>query len=157
MLRRGICKRSWSRKRIEPVSCCALEGRMPRIARAKVVLPQPDSPTSPMISPRRIVTLTPSSTFATPRSVPNDTRRFSTSRRLSFGAGTSDPRIENIAQAVTQQVEAHHDKEDRKPGGQCIPPRLRKELTRFGNHPPPFRGRRWCAEAKEAECACCED
>ena len=99
------------------------------MARASVVLPQPDSPTSPMISPRRIVRFTPSSTFATPRSVPNETRRFSTSRRLSSGASTSNPWIENVAKAVTQQVEGHHDKEDRKPGGQCIPPRLGEELT----------------------------
>src|ERR1043166_4871352 len=124
---------------------------MPRMARARVVFPQPDSPTSPMISPRRIVRLTPSSTFATPPSVLKETRRFSTSRRLSPGASTSDPRIENIPQAVAQQVEAHHDKEDREPGRQCIPPGLREELTGLGNHPPPFGGGRRGAETEEAE------
>src|SRR5215470_3243939 len=110
---------------------------VPSTALASVVLPQPDSPTSPMISPGRIVRLTPSSTRAGPNSVANETKRFSTSRRLSPAGGTADPRIENVTQAVAQEIEAHHDEKDRKPRSERVPPRLGQELARLGNHAAP--------------------
>src|SRR6185503_12580058 len=107
--------------------CRALRARMPRMALASVVLRQPDSPTRPTISPGPRVRLTPSSTLAVPASVAKETRRFSTSRRLSPGGGTSDPRVEDVAQAVAQEIEAHHDEEDGKPGCQRRPPGFGQE------------------------------
>src|SRR5262249_24236507 len=103
--------------------------RMPRMALASVLLPQPDSPTKPMISPGRMLKLAPSSTLAAPWSVANETRRFSTSRRLSPSAGTANPWIEDIAQPVAQEVEAHHDDKDGKPRRQGVPPGLGQELA----------------------------
>ena len=75
--------RSTPSRRIEPS-----RGSMMRtIARPTVVLPNPDSPTSPSVSPRLIVRLTPSTAWTQPvvrRRIPlvtgNQTRRPSTSR-----------------------------------------------------------------------------
>src|SRR5256885_16473271 len=155
--RRGMASRSSPPKRMVPASCRAFLAKMPRIALASVVLPQPDSPTRPMISPGRIVRLTPSSTLATPDSVAKETRRFSTSRRLSPGNATSDPWIEDVAQAVAQKIEAHHDEEDGKARGQGGPPGLGQEFPRLGDHASPFRCRRRGAEAEEAERAGSQD
>src|SRR5262249_10774308 len=149
--RGGIASRSLPAKRIDPASRRALLARMPRIALARVVLPQPDSPTNPMTSPARTAKLTPSSTLATPCSVANETRRFSISRRLSRGACTANPWIEDIAQPVAQEIEPHHHEKDRKSRGQRVPPSLGQEFARFGDHASPFRRRRGCAETKEAQ------
>src|SRR6516165_11532043 len=153
----AIASRSLPAKRIDPLWWRALSARMPRMALASVLLPQPDSPTSPMISPGRMLKLTPSSTLAAPCSVANETRRFSTSRRLSPGACTANPWIEDIAQPIAQEVEAHHYEKDGKSRCQRIPPGLGQEFARFGDHAPPFRRRRWCAETEEAERAGGED
>src|ERR1043166_1220619 len=139
----GIASKSSPAKRIAPPAVRALLAMVPRIAFASVVLPPPDSPTRPMISPGRMVRLTPSRTRAGPDSVANETKRFSTSRRLASAGGTADPRGEHITQAVAQEIESHHDEEDRKPGRERIPPRLGQELARLGNHAAPLRrGRR---------------
>src|SRR5690242_11125213 len=123
--RRGdIAKRSSPAKRIVPASVRAFLAMVPRIAFAKVVLPQPDSPTSPMISPGRIVRLTPSSTRAGPDSVANETKRFSTPRRLASAGGTADPRVEHVTQAIAEEIESHHDEENREPGRERVPPGL---------------------------------
>src|ERR1043166_6278587 len=128
--------------RIVPPPVRAFLAMVPRIAFASVVLPHPDSPTSPMISPGRIVRLTPSSTRAGPDSVANETKRFSTSRRLASAGGTADPRVEYVTQAVAQELDPHHDEEDREPGRERVPPGLGQELARLGNHAAPFgRGR----------------
>src|SRR5215831_13298348 len=149
--RRGMASKSSPAKRMRPPSWRALRARMPSTALASVVLPQPDSPTRPKISPRRTLRLTPSSTLAGPTSVANETRKPSTSSRLSAGVATSDPGIENVAQAVTQKIEAHHNDEDGKPGGEREPPGLGEELARFGDHAAPLGCRGRSTEAEEAE------
>src|SRR5215472_14103190 len=153
----GMAKRSSPANQMLPVSALAFPARMPRMVLASVVLPQPDSPTRPMISPVRIVRLTPSSTLAAPASVTKETRRVSTSRRLSPGVATSDPWIEDIAQAVAQKIEAHHDQENGKARRQRGPPGLGQELARFGDHATPLRLRRRGAEAEEPQRAGRED
>src|SRR5262245_57681816 len=154
---RGMASRSSPPKRIEPISWRAFAARMPRMALASVVLPQPDSPTRPRISPARIVRLTPSSTLATPAPVMKETKRLSTSRRLSPGVATSDPWVEDIAQAVAQKIEAHHDQENGKARRQRGPPGFGQELARFGDHATPLRLRRRGAEAEEPQRAGRED
>src|ERR1700730_507560 len=135
-----IASKSSPAKRIVPAEGRAFLAIVPRVAVASVVLPQPDSPTSPMISPGRIVRLTPSSTRAEPDSVANETKRFSTSRRLASAGGTADPRVEHVTQTVAEEVEPHHDEEDRKAGRERVPPGLGEELARLGNHAAPFGG-----------------
>src|SRR5215471_2968120 len=153
----GMASRFSPPKRMLPISWRAFPARMPRMVLASVVLPQPDSPTRPMISPVRIVRLTPSSTLAAPASVTKETRRVSTSRRLSPGVATSDPWIEDIAQAVAQKIEAHHDQENGKARRQRGPPGLGQELARFGDHAAPLRRRRRGAETEETKRAGSED
>src|ERR1051326_533683 len=155
--RGGIASKSSPAKRIVPPAVRAFFAIVPRIAFASVVLPHPDSPTSPMISPGRMVRLTPSSTRAGPDSVANETKRFSTSRRLTSAGGTADPRVEHVTQAVAQEIESHHDEEDRKPGRERVPPGLGQELARLGNHAAPLRRGRRRAEPQESERARGED
>src|ERR1700730_14467122 len=157
MTRGRIASKSSPAKRIVPPPVRAFLAIVPRIAFASVVLPQPDSPTSPMISPGRIVRLTPSSTRAGPDSVANETKRFSTSRRLSPADGTADPRVEHVTQTVAEEVESHHDEEDREPGRERVPPRLGEKLARLGNHAAPLGRRRRRAQTEEAERARGED
>src|ERR1051326_8464018 len=155
--RGGIVSKSFPAKWMVPPAVRAFLAMVPRIAFASVVLPQPDSPTRPMISPGRMVRLTPSSTRAGPDSVANETKRFSTSRRLASAGGTADPRVEDVTQAVAQEIEPHHDEEDREAGRERVPPGLGQELARLGNHAAPFgRGRRR-AEPQESERARGED
>src|SRR5436190_14548337 len=148
--------RSSPAKTIPPLSIAALAGRTPRIARASVVFPQPDSPTRPMISPRRSDRLTLSSTRATPLSAWNESDSAVTSS--SGGAASpgtvgapSDARVEHVAQSVAQQVEPHDDEQDRDARRGRVPPRLRQEFAAFRDHAAPFRRRRRGAETEKAE------
>src|SRR4029077_8021075 len=63
-------------------------------------------------------------------------------------------RVEPVADAVAQEVEAHHhtkDCETRK----CRNPPLLDKVPSLGDHSPPFRGRRYYAEPKKAKpCKC---
>src|SRR5437879_2866056 len=155
--RSGIASSSCPVKRMVPPAVRAFLAIVPRIAFASVVLPQPDSPTSPMISPGRIVRLTPSSTRAGPDSVAKETKRFSTSRRLASAGGTANPRVKHVTQTVAQEIEPHHDEEDRKAGRERVPPGLGEELARLGNHAAPLGRRRRRAQPQEAERARGED
>ena len=63
---------SWPMKLIEPPTMRAAAGSRLTIDWQVVVLPQPDSPTSPSVSPSSSVKLTPSTALMT-RSPPNET------------------------------------------------------------------------------------
>src|SRR5690349_19291021 len=104
-----------------------------------------------MISPGRLVRLTPSSTRAGPPPVADETKGFSTSRRFAPADGTADPRIEHVTQAVAQEVEPHHDEKDRQSRRERVPPGLREEFARLGNHATPLGRRRRRTQAEEAE------
>src|SRR5215510_8625746 len=128
-------------------------GRMPRIARASVVLPQPLSPTSPTTSPGPMSRLMPSSTWATPPSVTKSTRRPRTesSSAIARGTAAAQPRVQDVAQAVAQQIEAHDREEDGHARRRRVPPRVGQELTRLGDRPPPLRRGRRRPQAEEAQ------
>src|SRR5919106_444786 len=61
------------------------------------------------------------------------------------------PRIEHVAQAVPDQVEAEADDEDGDARIGADPPPLQDLIAPFGPHGAPFRLRRRDAEAEEAE------
>src|SRR5262249_52988687 len=146
-------RRSVPLKRTSPPRMrAALAGRMPRIARARVVLPQPLSPTRPTTSPGPTSRLMPSSTCATPPSVTKSTLSPRTdSNSVIAGGAAAHARIEDVAQPVADQVEAHDRQGDGEPGGRRVPPGLRQELARLGDGPAPF-GRGWRRpEPEEAE------
>ena len=54
--------------------------------RERTVLPEPDSPTTPSVSPRRSVSETPSTAGSGPLGVMKVVRRSRTSRRIRFSS-----------------------------------------------------------------------
>src|SRR5215510_14509075 len=121
-------------------------------------LPQPDSPTTPRIWPRATV----SSTWRAARSWAWSGNRAAASRCAPRGANSSppaadrrssrtpQPRVDDVAQAVTQQVEAEYGKEDGKPRKGREPPRLRQVLPALGDGEPPVGIGRRGTHAEEA-------
>src|SRR4051794_26379075 len=114
-----------------------LLARIPRIASDVTLFPQPDSPTMPSVSPGAMSKETPLTACTIPRSVWNLTSRFSTERSGSRLDRIGDPRdvlrvlpppqlepadaaaqlrVERLAQAVADQVEAEHGDDDRDAG-----------------------------------------
>src|SRR3984957_4690506 len=105
---------------------------------AATLLPEPDSPTMPSVSPRRSVKLTPSTARTTPASVKNQVRRSVT---RSSRSASSCMWVEPVTQAVAHEVEADDNSQEGK-AGECRDPPLRDEFAAFGDHRSPFgRGR----------------
>src|SRR5688500_15690931 len=88
----------------------------PRMEKPVTVLPQPDSPTRPSTSPGFTSKLTPSTARTTPARVKKWVFRSSTTRVLSLKAG-----IEDVAQSVADQVDAHDGGEQREAGIEADP------------------------------------
>src|SRR5262245_26028182 len=95
-----------------------------KIDMAVTVLPQPDSPTTPTVSPRAIVRSTPSTACTMPSSVLKCVLRPRISRSASLTPDfTSRPlpshhlaRVERIAQSVTDEIDRQHREKDRGAG-----------------------------------------
>src|SRR5271170_5225272 len=84
-----------------------------RIESAVTLLPLPDSPTTPRLSPSAMSNETPSTAVLQPRSPRNWTVRSSTER--SGGAISALPlqsRVEDVAQAVPQKIQAERSQGD---------------------------------------------
>src|SRR5688500_3738590 len=124
------------------------------IAMRRVDLPQPDSPTSPKLSPG----MTSSAKSGNATTEPEEDR-YSTlrSRMESSGSVTAAPprsvRERQLAQAVGEQVEAEHERDDREAGEQRHVREHRDHGRRLLDHAAPVRVRRGQAEAEEAESA----
>src|SRR5688572_6387577 len=103
-----ICRRSVPSKTMRPPTMRPGGSTRPRIEKPVTVLPQPDSPTRPSTSPGRTLKLTPSTARTTPARVKKWVLRSSTSRTLAL-----KPRIQDIAQPVADQVDAHDRREKR--------------------------------------------
>ena len=116
----------------------------PSTASVVIDLPEPLSPASPTISPAS----TSSSASSTTGRVPNAICR---SRIGSFIAGTSAPRVEQVAQAVTEQVEGERGQQDRDPGEGHEPPLGREVGLALRHHQPPLGRRVLGAEAEERQ------
>src|SRR5688572_32131159 len=95
----------------------------PRIEKPVTVLPQPDSPTSPSTSPGRTAKLTPSTALTTPARVKKWVFKSSTTRVLSLKT-----RIQDVAQAVADQVDAHDGGEQRDAGIEADPVLARQHV-----------------------------
>ena len=93
-------------------------------ARADTDLPQPDSPTSAMVSPGRTDQLTPSTALTTPRPVENSTRRSSTEMSGSaMAAAVADVGSRTMALGI--------------PGSALVRQNIRYKLhDRFGSPTP---------------------
>src|SRR5580692_10500174 len=149
---------SLPRKRIDPATMRAGSSSRFMIDLAATLLPDPDSPTIPSVSPRFSVKLTPSTARTTPASVKNQVRRSLTCSNGSAPVGistlgisaSSRMRVEPIAKTVADEVEADHHRQDRQAREGRHPP-LRDQLATLGDHGPPFRRRRHHAEPQERQ------
>src|SRR5205085_838500 len=94
------------------------------------LLPQPDSPTMPSVSPGTTSNETPSTARVTPSAVKKWVRR---SRTLSSGSATGathpprEARVEAVAQPVADQVDGEHDQRQRGAGRENRPRRAAQE------------------------------
>src|SRR6516162_6291085 len=97
----------------------------------------------PTVSPLPTLTLTWFTARTVPRRVENSTVRSEISRRGSAPAIASSgapTRIDDIAQSVTEKIEAEHRDHQRSTGKECNPPFARDhEGGAFRHHDPPFR------------------
>src|SRR5262245_19343487 len=107
----------------------------------------------PTVSPLAIVTLTCSTARTMPRRVENSTVRSLMLSRGTASAMSGAPlRIDDVAQAVAEQVEAEHRDHQRRAGKERDPPFARHhEGGAFRDHDPPFRGRRPHAQPDERQ------
>ncbi len=101
-------------------------------------LPQPDSPTMPSVSPRSSENEMPRTACAGPRWVCRPIWRLLTSRRgIVVSACAGKARIEQVAQAVAQQVQAEHRQRDRHAGENRQQWLLEHQGLRFAEHAAP--------------------
>src|SRR3954466_7633375 len=135
----------------------------PMTVRNETLFPEPDSPTTPSVSPRATENDTPSTAFTRPSSVGKLTCRSLTSRSCS---GTeSSPldlralllRVERVAQAVSEEVHAQHDDEDCESREPHQPRRDEHLALRGVEEVPPRRRRRLDPEPEEGEHGLGED
>src|SRR5216683_967738 len=90
-----------------------------RTERAVTVLPQPDSPTTPTVSPWSMRRSTPSTARTMPSSVLNQVFSPRMSKSVSATDASDDAaRIERVAQPIADEVDGQHGEEDRRAGEQ---------------------------------------
>src|SRR6201994_2665803 len=149
---------SMPEKTTEPSAILPARSRIRITAYDVTDLPEPDSPTMPSVSPLATLISTCCTALTMPRRVVNSTVRSCTS---SSGCATiSGPPlgIDDIAQAVAEQVEAEHRDHQRQAREQRDPPLARHHEARaFRDHDAPFRRRRPHAKPDEGEACGIED
>src|ERR1700733_14184758 len=103
----------------------------------------------PSVSPLATAMLTCCTAFTMPRRVENSTVRSLTSSSGSAVIDLRPPlRVDQIAQAVAEQVEAEHRDHQRSAGKERHPPLAGNDVGRaLRHHDPPFRRRRLDAES----------
>src|SRR6185369_451859 len=153
--------RSSPSKSTRPPTMRPARGKSPTIERHVVVLPLPDSPTSPRVSPSRRVKLTPSTALTTraPPKVKKCVWRPATCKTASrlataLGEALQIPQlgIEPNAQPVAEQLGREHDQQDARPRKDREPPLAGHQGgARLREHEPTGRLRRRDAHAEEAQ------
>src|SRR5918992_3718427 len=106
----GVSRRFWPRNRISPSTVAARRSTKPRTVRNVTLLPDPDSPTTPRVSPWSTEKEIPSTALTSPSSVGKWTRRSLTWRRGSANLRVPYSRIEEGVDHVHHQV-GHHDEQ----------------------------------------------
>src|SRR5512132_3570383 len=150
---RSLCRtRSRPWKTALPDSIRPFRDNRPRIDSDVTLLPQPDSPTMPSVSPGAMSKLMPLTAYTVPRRVQKRTCMSSTESRGCLLATRPQLPIERLAQPIPDQVEAEHGEDDRKTGDDREERRDRQVLVHVRQHRPPLRRRRVLrTEAEEAE------
>src|SRR5205823_11327351 len=123
IFRRSLPSNVASPLRIRPGGC----GISPRIASWLTLLPDPDSPTMPRVSPGNTSNDTPSTAWTTPSSVANSTTR-SRIERIGSGTRSALGRVEGVAKPVTDEVDAEDDQHDRQARERDQPPHARRHV-----------------------------
>src|SRR6266849_2592176 len=141
---------SLSPKRMRPLVIFPGSGTSRRIESAVMVLPDPDSPTMPTLSPFSISKLIPSTAVTVDDEPKNWTRRSWT---RSSGASflVPHPGVEGVAQAVAQPVERHKRDRERDRRRQHNVRREVHTVIAVGCHGAPRGRRRGKAQAQEAQ------
>src|SRR2546430_10887061 len=128
-----------------------------RIESAVIVLPQPDSPTMPSVSPASMCSETPSTARTTPREVKNCVCRSSTCSRIWPNLAPEllwlvlHTRVERVAQPVAHKREREHGERHRDAGEDHLA-RVGEASTVSGlDHHPPARLGRPAAESQDAQ------
>src|SRR5918992_4588607 len=111
----GVSRRFWPRNRISPSTVAARRSTKPRTVRNVTLLPDPDSPTTPRVSPWSTEKEIPSTALTSPSSVGKWTRRSLTWRRGSANLRVPYSRIQERVDHVNDQI-GHHDEERRHDG-----------------------------------------
>src|SRR4051794_21521854 len=130
-------------------------GIRPSSASVETLLPEPDSPTIPSVSPGKRSYETPSTAWTIPSSVLNSTTRSLIERT---GSGTHSPlgRVERIAKTVADEVDAQDDRDDGQAREDRQPPRgppgkRRRVRLRLADEHAERRRRRLDPEVEEGE------
>ena len=120
------------RKRIEPATMRAGSSSRFMIDLAATLLPEPDSPTMPSVSPRCSVKLTPSTARTTPASVKNQVRR-SLTRSKRFV-----PALPVAGLRMVQRRRACGSSQSRRPSPTKLKPITTVRIAKPGKrrHPP---------------------
>src|SRR5215510_14213223 len=129
-------------------------GTNPRMDRAPTLLPQPDSPTMPSVSPRLKNQVFKSSTTSSGSAVSVRLRATllgSISVRVLTSHAPRDARVEGTAQAVTHQVDGEHGCAKQQSWTEDQPGRNLEEGTALGHDVAPARDLRRRAGTEEAQ------
>src|SRR5512140_14333 len=119
-------------------------------ARFVTLLPQPDSPTSPSVSPSSRSNETPLTAWTVPSWVRKRTTRSEIERRCI--CLPLEPWVERFPEAVAEEVEPDGADDDGRAGEEDQPRSRLNERARVGQHLAPLRHARVAgAEAEEAE------
>src|SRR6202167_491940 len=141
---------------MDPPTMCPPLGSRFMIDRAVMVLPQPDSPTMPRVSPSSTCKVTPSTACTTPCLSWMWVRRSSISSSavtwLAF-LPLLQPGLERVAERVADEVERDARQDDRDARRVNQPPVVTAldVLEAAGQHRAPVGRRRLDTEAQEAE------
>src|SRR5690606_26023532 len=127
-----------------------LRGKSRRIAFAKELFPEPDSPTTTKVRPRAWENVTPSTACTVPTRVLKYSFRFSTRRKplaipFCIVSQAPQPRVEDAVQREAQQSKAHagEDKQQRRRQDPVIVAVVQRTLRLgLGQHLAPGRQQR---------------
>src|SRR5213594_476344 len=129
---------------------CALDGRSWVIAYARVVFPQPLSPTSPTVSPRSMDRFTPSTARTHPWR--SGSKRAGPGRRREARSAPPEARVDDLVETASQQVKAEAQEGDRQARREEPPPvRQRATLCEDVRQDPAPRDDRRIPEAEETQ------
>src|SRR5688572_30197926 len=151
------------KRMLPPVMCAGGDASKRMMAAAVTLLPDPLSPSTAAVSPRRTEKLAPLTARTISRPLRNSTRRSVTSSkggsvssislrcRLRRFKAPALHRIRDQPQPVRKQVRRQRGDHDRQPRKKRKPPRLAQIVTALSHHQPPGNFGRLNADTEKAQ------